>query len=151
MSAEKKVQDALRLLKEAGCLDMVPEDALVPRGRPGERRVGWRHLFWHVHPLRCVSQKKSAVSMRLRGGPGGNVGQDKGKVWRGVIPTRPSRMSEEMRQRAVLRANGNGSGHQLIIRAGRQNGAGLAGLAELSRRVEWRQREGGGLGWYAGH
>ncbi|KAJ1136507.1 hypothetical protein NDU88_002922 [Pleurodeles waltl] len=43
ISAEKKVLEALRLLKEAGRLDMVREEALGPL-RPA-RRAGWQRPF----------------------------------------------------------------------------------------------------------
>ncbi|KAJ1123533.1 hypothetical protein NDU88_002002 [Pleurodeles waltl] len=64
MALEDKVQVALRLLREAGCLDMVREGVLSPL-RPARRAAsGVAAGILAFSLLRCVNATKATMSLR---------------------------------------------------------------------------------------
>ncbi|KAJ1188194.1 hypothetical protein NDU88_004957 [Pleurodeles waltl] len=85
MAGEAKVQEALRLLEEAGRMDLVRVEAVVA-SRPARRAVSGvaAAVLACLPPFRAAAPKK-AVSVGRKGNARALGGRDKGRRWgRGV-------------------------------------------------------------------
>ncbi|KAJ1091297.1 hypothetical protein NDU88_004424 [Pleurodeles waltl] len=109
MAAEAKVQEALRLLQEAGRLDLVRAEvvgALWPARRAANGVVA---AVLACSPPRRVSPKKKPVSVRQKGRARALSRQSRGKGWGRGMPARPSYVQHAMPKRAELEVTGDRS------------------------------------------
>ncbi|KAJ1127202.1 hypothetical protein NDU88_005605 [Pleurodeles waltl] len=136
LMADDKVQEAFWLLSEAGRLDLVRDGALGPplQARRAASRVAVAILA--CSPPHSVSATKTAVSVRGRGRARGSRRKEVGTGQGGLLPTRPSGMSQSTRRAGIPEIEKGG--------VGRQDGAGLVKHAECYKRDYRSARQGGG-------